>query len=209
MNAPLKAVAPCTVHAAGMDDMPELLRLLRLAHAEGGMFRLDESAVEETFRRALLDGKREAFIGVIRSEGREICAMIYVAITRYWYTDEFHVEESFNFVAPKHRQSNYADVLIRWAQHLADELGIPLVIGVLSNKRTEAKVRFYRRRLGMPAGAIFVHGAKWINERAVDMSLWRRVGGQRRKQSLPPLEATIATAIVEGRFVLPHEVHGG
>jgi hypothetical protein len=40
---------------------------------------------------------------------------------------------------------------------LADKLGMPLTIGVLSNHRTEAKVRFYERFLGKAAGAYWIY----------------------------------------------------
>ena len=37
---------------------------------------------------------------------------------------------------------------------------IPLLIGVLSNKRTEGKIRLYERQLGKPSGAFFLYGAR-------------------------------------------------
>jgi hypothetical protein len=34
---------------------------------------------------------------------------------------------------------------------------MPLLIGVLSNHRTEAKVRLYERQFGKPTGAFFLY----------------------------------------------------
>jgi hypothetical protein len=38
--------------------------------------------------------------------------------------------------------------------------GIPLAIGVMSNTRTEAKIRLYERVFGAPAGVYFLYNAK-------------------------------------------------
>ena len=153
------------------------------------MFPLDEDCARAMFLRALEgptaddpDKKKEGLLGIIRGEGTEIRAMMFLLITRFWYSTAFHLEELFNFVHPDHRHSNYADALLRFAGHSSEQLGIPLIIGVLTNARMAAKVRLYRRRLGMPVGAVFVKNATWINERATDVEMWEHGRGGRRKK---------------------------
>lgn len=178
----MKAIEACTVHGAGPSDLPELMRLLRAMHAESGLMPLDESYAADVFTGAL--SRKEGIVGVIRGEGSEIRAAMFLLITRYWYTSKFHLEELFNFIDKPWRKSNYADALIRYAQHSAKQLGIPLVIGVLTNNRMEAKVRLYRRRLGMPAGAVFIDNSDYL-DRATTDDLWRaHTRGRRVKQSL-------------------------
>ena len=178
----MKATEPCTVHCATEADLDEIMRLLRIMHAEGGMFPLDEECARDMFMRAMRVKNKEGLLGIIRGEGAEIRAMIYLLLTRFWYTSAYHIEELFNFVHPDHRHSNYADALLRFAGHSSEQLGIPLLIGVLTNARMAAKVRLYRRRLGMPVGAIFVKNTTWINERAEDVKLWQDPrGGRGRK----------------------------
>jgi GNAT superfamily N-acetyltransferase len=75
-----------------------------------------------------------------------------------WYSDTWTLDEHLNFVDPAHRSSSHAKALISYAKHCADQIGIRLVIGVLSTKRTKAKVRLYERQL-TPAGCFFVHPA--------------------------------------------------
>ena len=189
----MKALEPCTVYGATSDDLPEIMRLLRIMHKESGLFELDEECAREMFLRALRD--KEGVIGVIRGDGAEIKALLFMIITRFWYTTKFHLEEILNFVAPSHRRSNYADALIRYAQHTADELKIPAVIGVLTNSRMEAKVRLYRRRLGMPAGAFFVYNSTMINGCAESDHLWREHTRTRKKRAdVMPLTNGSATA---------------
>ncbi len=175
------------VHSATRDDLPELMRLLHIMHAEGGMFPLDEECALEMFGRALDQRQKQGIIGIIRGDDADIRAFMYLMITRFWYTSQYHLEEIFNFVRPDHRRSNYADAMLRYAIHCADDIGVPLLIGVLTNLRMESKVRLYRRRLGMPAGAFFVHGAKWVNERAPNDDIWRthtRGGRKRNKRQM-------------------------
>ena len=43
---------------------------------------------------------------------------------------------------------------------MADELGLPLTIGVLSDERTAAKIRMYSRSMGQPDGAYWVYWPK-------------------------------------------------
>ena len=40
------------------------------------------------------------------------------------------------------------------------------MIGVLSNHRTEAKVRLYERQFGKPSGAFFLYNARTGTQRA-------------------------------------------
>ena len=47
-----------------------------------------------------------------------------------------------------------------FAKATSDRLGLPLVIGVLSDDRTVAKVRTYQKVFGPPAGAFFVYRPK-------------------------------------------------
>jgi hypothetical protein len=62
-------------------------------------------------------------------------------------------------VHPKHRRSRHANALLKYSKHLSDEVGIPLLIGIISNKRTEAKVRLYRKHLP-ETGSFFLYNAQ-------------------------------------------------
>jgi hypothetical protein len=146
------------VRIATRDDEPEIVDLLHVMHFENGMMPLDEICAKEFFARAF--DRKGGIIGVIGQPG-EIKAMIYLLLTRFWYTSAMHLEECFNFIRPDSRRTNYAPTLINFAKKCADEIKVPLLIGVLTNYRMEAKVRLYRRSLGTPSGAFFVYGANW------------------------------------------------
>ena len=151
------------VRIATIADEDEIMRLLTVMHAEGGIMPLDETEAKKTFHLAF--NRQGGILGVIGEPGN-IKAMIFLLISRFWYTKEHHLEELFNFVRPDVRgtHQNYGTRLIEFAKACSDEIKIPLTIGVLTNYRLQGKVRLYRRSLGVPAGAWFVHGAKWQNE---------------------------------------------
>lgn len=162
--------AGVSVRTATAADAPEIMRLLRLMHAESGMQALDEDCAREVFDRAFQ--KKGGIIGVIGPQD-DIHGMICLLITRSWYTSEFHLEELFNYVRPDARKSDHAKTLIRFAAHCSDQIGIPLMIGVLTNRAMAAKVRLYRQVLGYPAGAFFVYGAKdWANSQPANEEFW-------------------------------------
>lgn len=155
-----------SVRIATRSDEDEVMRLLTIMHAEGGILPLDEMEARKTFNMAF--DRQGGILGVVGEPG-DIKAMIFLLISRYWYTSHHHLEELFNFVRPDVRKSkeNYAPRMIEFAKKCANEIGIPLLIGVLTNQRMEGKVRLYRRSLGVPAGALFVHfpeGMGWQNE---------------------------------------------
>src|SRR5258705_9467806 len=130
-------------------DADEVMLLLHQMHAESGMLPLDEMRAREAFERAF--HRRGAVMGVIGQPG-DIRAMIFLLLGQYWYTTQWHLEELFNFVRPDHRKSDYARRLIDFAKKCASETKLPLIIGVLTNRRMEGKVRLYRRNLGYPKG---------------------------------------------------------
>ena len=99
-------------------------------------------------------------VGIIGDEGKPFEAAILMRVDSLWYTDEASLVERAIFVAPEFRQAKggRASRLCEFAKMAAQSLGMPLVIGVLSSQRTEAKVRLYERQFGKPAGAYWVFG---------------------------------------------------
>lgn len=138
-------------------DIPQIIEMGRMLHAENAMMPLSLQRVEDAARRGIAQDM--AMIGIIGDVGKAE-AMIGLTVGRFWYTDSFHLEELFAFVRPEFRKSNNAKALIEFAKSSALRIGVPLLIGVISNERTEAKTRLYERRLGKPSGAYFLFNGK-------------------------------------------------
>src|SRR5262245_41645169 len=125
------------VRLATPADEPAIMEMCRQLHEENGAFPMDDDLVRNQLHLAF--AKKGGMLGVIGEPGR-LQGMIYLLIAHFWYSREWHLEELFSYCRPEFRKSNNAKNLIKFAKHCADDLQIPLVIGVISNTRTEAKV---------------------------------------------------------------------
>ena len=158
------------VRLATPADEEECIKLLSMLHAEGGLMPLDMPSAQQMFQRAFQ--RNGAILGVIGETGN-IKAMIFLLISRFWYSTQFHLEELFNFVRPDQRKADHAHRMISFAKKCADETKLPLVIGVLTNSRMEGKVRLYRKKLGYPSGAFFVYNAHWQTSEDYNEDFWK------------------------------------
>ena len=73
--------------------------------------------------------------------------MAFLTVGSFWYSEALHLEEFMVFVHPSHRKSDHAKSLINWMKQQVEETGLPLMTGVFSLERTEAKCRLYQRML--------------------------------------------------------------
>lgn len=128
--------------------------LLLGLYSENALFTLSEHKARATIGYAT--EKRGGIIGVIDGPGG-LEATIGLAIETFWYTDQWHVSEYWNYVAPEYRQSNHAKRMIDWAKWTADGLGLPLIMGILTTTLLAPKMRLYQRQLDQ-VGAFFHHG---------------------------------------------------
>jgi GNAT superfamily N-acetyltransferase len=87
---------------------------------------------------------------------------VLLRIGSMWYSDHEVLEEKAIFIHPDYRNAKggRARRLCEFSKQVADALGVPLIIGVLSNHRTKAKVRLYERQFGEPSGAFFLYNAR-------------------------------------------------
>jgi hypothetical protein len=188
-----------TPRIATRADEPEIMRLLHMMHEECGMLSLDEDCARRTFARAF--DRQGGIIGAIddRKQPGRIEAMIFLLFAKFWYTNDDHLEELFNYVRPDCRDTDHAKTLITFAKNCAEKIGIPLMIGVLTNKRMAAKVRLYRRVLGNPRGTFFVHNApsRWATDDYSNEDFWRATFAH-RKDKTAALPVTMSTASMVG-----------
>jgi hypothetical protein len=134
---------PSVIRIAGGDEEEDIFRLCRELHKENGKyFRFSEEKVRANLRRAF--NKQRAMIPVIGPKGG-IEALGYVSIEQFAWSDDWHLSEWFNFVLPDFRKSQHAKSLLVWEKDAADQMGIVLFIGVVSDVRLAAKLRLYRR----------------------------------------------------------------
>jgi hypothetical protein len=153
-------------------DEAEIKLLLMLGHAENSIFRWDLPKADFIVKRLLFTpwlptndtGLRGCF-GVIGPKGRQLRALAMMAVSSHWYTTQPMLEEFIVYVHPEFRNGNlgYAGALLDWMIARSEQMRIPLLTGVISMDRMDAKCRLYRRKL-TPVGQFFLHlpeGSEW------------------------------------------------
>lgn len=157
------------VRLADRSEGDAIFQAVKDLHEENGLFVLSERKVWETLRRAfdgqegIGDGRSvPTIIGVIGEPGK-VEGSIGLEINQPSYSDEWQISELWNFVSPNFRNPpGRAKALIDYAKGISDKMRLPLVIGIASNKRTEAKIRLYERQLEK-AGAFFCYNRQYSN----------------------------------------------
>jgi len=157
--------APSIVRIATQLDAQEVWRLFLQGHRENGLFSLSAEKVQWFMNRVLNpesiplgDTGLRGVIGVIGPVGA-LEGLVFLTIGTYWYSTDLHLEEYIIFTDPECRKSFHVQALIEWMKHQVEVTGLPLMTGIISNHRTEAKCRLYRRMLPK-IGEFFYLGPK-------------------------------------------------
>jgi N-acetylglutamate synthase-like GNAT family acetyltransferase len=147
------------VRTAEPDDEDGIINLAKVVNIENGLFEMNEEKVRNIIRPFLYLHK--GIIGVIGSKNN-LEGGIILKVSQNWYSDAYFLEEMCVFVHPDYRvaKGGRARKLVEFAKKASEKLNMPLLIGVLSNSRTDAKTRLYERQFGTPAGAFFLYGMK-------------------------------------------------
>lgn len=157
-----------TIRLATVEDMAEVMKLAITACEENGFLNASAELLAKEIYPALCQD--HGLCPVIGRSGGEIEGLALLRIGAMWYSPATVVEERAIFVYPEFRSAKggRARKLCEYSKRVADGLGIPLLIGVLSNTRTAGKVKMYTRIFGEPAGAFFLYGAKTVGHEVAE-----------------------------------------
>lgn len=142
------------------EDVDGVMALILECHQENGFVKANRDKMLQDVWAALT--RERGIVGVIGRPGKPLEGCVVLRIGQINYSDEDILEEKLLFVRKEFRvgKVSRAKSLAVFTKQVADTLNMPLVIGVLSNHRTKAKVRLYERVFGDPAGAFFLYGAR-------------------------------------------------
>ena len=138
------------------DDVHGMMDLALAACEENGLTRPNpEKLLHEIWSSLNL---HHGIVGIIGEQGKPLEAAVLLRCEALWYSDDLVLNERAVFVAEPFRQAKggRASKLIDFAVAAAQKLEMPLVVGVLSNQRTEGKVKMYGRKLGDASGAYWI-----------------------------------------------------
>lgn len=165
---------PRHVRIAQASEEEAVMELCRELHRENGLFPLNELKVREMLRRSF--NRQGGILGVI-GQPDALEGMIYMLVSSFWYSTQPHLEELFVYVRPAFRETKELEgeqkfsrvrALAEFAKWCAETSTFPLVIGVISDERTEGKIRLYQRYFGKPVGNFFYYAPKPAEAQAVN-----------------------------------------
>lgn len=147
------------IRVGTLDDVDPMMELALMACDENGFVNPNPVKLLEQIYSAL--AQDHGLIGIIGEPGEKIEGAVLLRISKMWYSDQDVLEEKAIFIHPDYRNAKggRARRLVEFSKQASDYLKIPLIIGVLSNHRTEAKVRLYERQFGKASGAFFLYNA--------------------------------------------------
>lgn len=152
---------PKEVRIARPDEEERIYASLMLLAEENALAPVSEDRVRAMLQRcrgasAANGGMRDGVIGIIDAPDGEIAGMTGLVMGQVWYSAAWHCEDVWTYVNPAYRAGHsYAKSLIQFAKWWAEQLGMPLFIGVASSRRTIGKIRFYSREVPL-VGASFL-----------------------------------------------------
>jgi hypothetical protein len=149
---------PTRVRIATQADVDELFDVLTEMHAEQFVLPMDGPKVRDVLINATLPAieKRRGIIGVIGQPGR-LEGSIGLMLERTWYSSDLCLWDAWQYVKPEYRSTTGSKDMIAWAKGISDHFQVPLMVGIVSSERTQAKVRLLRRQMGDPVGAFFMY----------------------------------------------------
>lgn len=148
------------------------MAMCRRLWEENGLFSYNEEKVRDCLHKCYARksaNETPVIVGVV-ANGSTIEASTCMMVSDFYYTDDWHLAELWNFVDEPYRKSKNIEALIEFGKGCAVKMGIPYLTGIITNKQMAGKVRKYRRLLGQPAGAFFIYNAPWKAEPMEDHS---------------------------------------
>ena len=141
-------------------DVDDMMELALAACEENGFVSPEPVKLLYEIWPAL--NRHHGIVGFVGIPGEKPHGAILLRIGELWYSNDAVLEEKAIFIHPDYRSAKggRAGKLCEFSKAVADELGLPLTIGVLSNERTKGKVKMYQRIFGEPAGAYFLYNAR-------------------------------------------------
>lgn len=140
-------------------DLDEVMAAAVAAVAEIGLVDPDPERLLQDVWPAL--NQDRGIVGIICKPGGKAEGGVLLRVGKMWYSNQDVLEERVIFIPPEFRniKGGRATRLCEFSKKAAEDLGMPLLIGVMSSVRTEAKVKMYERQFGKPTGAVFLYNA--------------------------------------------------
>jgi N-acetylglutamate synthase-like GNAT family acetyltransferase len=142
------------VRAARPEDVPRILELIRMMHAETAPLPLSEPRIRGFVAHAMQRG-----VVLVTEQDGEIGGTSAMVADAPWYSESLQISDGWVFVHPDFRRTPHASTLLRAMVAYALHHKVPLHAAFMCRPdladRVRAMGRLYERILGQPVGLIF------------------------------------------------------
>jgi len=143
------------VQLANQSMAEDITDVLLQGQDEGFVFPPDRDVILQYVKEIM--NQNGGIIGVIYDHDNKLVeGVIGLRLDKFWFSDQWFIKDIFMYVHPEFRRSTRAKCLIAFAKDCAKKMNIPLLMGIMSNIRTEAKAKLYERQMNR-AGSFFVY----------------------------------------------------
>lgn len=135
-------------------DMPAVLQLLYRAHAE-----VKPMPVSERKVRGFVAGVFQHGLVLVIERDAAIVGTCGLMADSPWWSEEIGLDSVWLYVAPEHRRTPFATMMLRAMRDYATQTNMPIQVGFAASPETPRKVhvmrKLYERTFGAPTGMSF------------------------------------------------------
>src|SRR5580698_530928 len=127
-----------TVTIARPDQESAIMAMCNRLWEENGLFSYNPEKVRQCLHQCYARKDENAtpvIVGVITNETGQIEASTCLMVSDFYYTDDWHLAELWNFVDEPYRASRNAEALIQFGKSCADTMSVPFFTGIITNKQ--------------------------------------------------------------------------
>ena len=157
------------VRIATPEDLPEVMEIGIAANDEVGIAKANPQKL--LYEVWPLLHRQGGLIGVIGKPRGIIEGGIALRVQPLFYSDENFLEERLVYVRPEFRagggegpSKSRSRALLEFAKKAADELEMPLIMGISTSVGFKGKAAMYKRFFGPQAGAFFLYGRRHYSD---------------------------------------------
>lgn len=158
------------VRIATPEDLDQVMELGIAANDEVGIAKANPQKL--LYEVWPLLHRQGGLIGVIGKPHGVLEGGIALRVQPLFYSDENFLEERLVYVRPEFRAGGNSDgsnksrsrSLLEFAKKAADELEMPLIVGISTSIGFKGKAAMYKRFFGPQAGAFFLYGRRHFSD---------------------------------------------
>ena len=148
------------VRYAMPEDVHKMMDIGMMAARENGVGETDTMKLLQVVWRGVTHDR--AIAGVIEGPTGQLEGVTLLLVEEQGHSRDPILVEQTVYVHPDFRSARGARAakLVEFNKAVAVRMDLPLLIGILSNERTKAKIRLYERLFGEPSGEYWLFNSK-------------------------------------------------